>query len=276
MLEAADWKDGIITILEPRSPYRPWRYAFGDARPSDWAVVVLGTDPTTVLTQLAYIDQKDDLGGAMLNLRRLSASLVDLTTLAMLLDLPDAFEDWRFTDEGAERMILALHETPVHGRRRYRWGHSAVAQARNLLAFSGKCDSCDDEIDLTGPDARDQIHVHTADPLPRPQPFSPIRTIDSPRERQPDRLSTRYDAPDWPAVLCRRCAGRMRSGSYTSFVKYQFAQHPMCPNCGGQSTQAIGYGMPSHPDDWGPWRYMGGCCPQHDRWHCGLCDHEWL
>ncbi|MGW0157848.1 hypothetical protein ACWDUN_00860 [Mycobacterium sp. NPDC003323] len=275
VLEATDWKDGIITILEPRSPYRPWRYAFGDARPGDWAVIVLGTDPVSVLTVLAHIDQEDGLGGAALNLRRYSMHLVDLTTLAMLLDLPDAFDDWRFTDEEAERIILALHETPVHGNRRDRWGHSTVAQARNLLGFWGNCHSCHDEIDLTNADARDQIHVHTADPLPRPQPLSPIRTTANYPERNPDRLSTRYDARDWPAVLCRRCAGRMRSGGYTSFVKYQFAQHPACPECGGRRTQTIGYGMPTSPDEWGPWRYMGGCCPKSDMWHCSHCDHEW-
>lgn len=34
ILEAADWMDGVITLLEPRSPYRPWRYAFGSPGPA--------------------------------------------------------------------------------------------------------------------------------------------------------------------------------------------------------------------------------------------------
>ena len=116
ILEAADWKDGVITLLNPDSPYRPWRYAFGEARPGDYAMLVLGTDPVSVVTVLARIGDEGGLDGSMLDLRRYRADLVDLATLAMVLDLPDAFTSWRLDDDDAERVILALHESRVYGK----------------------------------------------------------------------------------------------------------------------------------------------------------------
>ncbi len=117
LVEAADWKDGVITLLAPDSPYRPWRYAFGDSRPGDYAVMVLGTDPVSVLTLLGRIDHEGGLGGALFNDHWLGGSnLVDLATLATVLDLDDAFTTWRFTDDDAERVILALHESRVRRR----------------------------------------------------------------------------------------------------------------------------------------------------------------
>lgn len=275
VLEARDWKDGVITLLEPRSPYRPWRYAFGESRPGDYAVMVLGTDPATVLTVLARIDHDGGLGGAVLDTRRYSRNLVDLTTLAMVLDLGDAFTSWRFDDDDAERMILALHESGVHGSPFGEWGHSSVVAARNLLKFNGKCDGCGRPIDLSGDDGRDQVHVHTVDPLSRPEPDSPIRTPDGSDGRRSFRSGLRESAPDWPAVLCRDCRDRMRNGNHRSFVDFQFAQHPDCTHCGARRTQVIQYGMPAGPDCWGPWVSIGGCVLKDDKWKCEVCHHRW-
>ncbi|BBZ55211.1 hypothetical protein [Mycolicibacterium phocaicum] len=275
ILEAADWKDGVITLLEPRSPYRPWRYAFGESRPGDCVLLVLGTDPVSVLTSLGRIDHDGGFGGALVSSRRWSQKLVDLTTLAMMCDLDDPFVTWRFDDDDAERLILALHESRVPGSMHHRWGHSSVAAARNLLQFNGRCDGCDHEIDLTEDDARDHVHVHTADPLPRPAPPSPIRTDDGPAQRWPDRYLMRHSARDWPAVLCRRCRDRMHDGNFRSFIDFRFAQHPACARCGGQRTQAIGYGEPVSPD-WAPWLHKAGCCVRDEKWHCELCEHEWV
>lgn len=272
ILEAADWKDGVITLLAPHSPYRPWRYAFGEARPGDYAILVLGTDPVSVLTVLARIG---DEGGATLNLRRYRADLVDLTTLAMILELPDAFSSWRLDDDEAERVILALHESGIYGKPFYRWGHSSVVAARNLLQFSGICHACKDLIDLSDADARDRVYVHTVDPLPRPEPQSPISTGDSERGR-PYMASLRESARDWPAIICRRCRDRMRDDGFTTFVGFRFAQNPECPQCGAGRTQTIVHGEPADPQSWGPWLYMGGCCVKDDKWHCGVCDHCWL
>ncbi|WP_396917017.1 hypothetical protein [Mycolicibacterium sp.] len=273
ILEAADWMDGVITLLEPRSPYRPWRYAFGESRPGDYALMVLGTDPASVLTRLARIDHEGALGGAVVG--TYGADLVDLTTLAMVLDLSDAFVSWRLDDDDAERVILALHESPVHGEPHHRWGHSSVAAARNLLRFGGDCHGCGAAVDLSEADARDRVHIHTVDPLPRPQPDSPIRTPDSPRIPGPFRASVRESAKDWPAVICRRCRDLMRDRDFRSFVDFRFAQNPECPHCGDRRTQTIQYGMPSDPESWGPWLHIGGCCLSDEKWRCSICDHEW-
>lgn len=275
VLEAADWKDGVITLLEPQSPYRPWRYAFGESRPGDCVLLVLGTDPMSVLTVLGRIDHEGGFGGALVGgTSRYLARLVDLTTLAMMLDLSDPFETWRFDDDDAEQLILALHESRVRGGIHYRWGHSSVVAARNLLSFNGKCDGCGQEIDLTDVDARDEIHVHTVDPLQRPAAPSPIRTSNGP-SGQTYRGWLRHSADDWPAVLYRRCWDRMRNGNYRSFIDFRFAQNPGCPRCGGQRTQVIRYGMVMSPDEWAPWLDMGGCCVKDEKWHCEPCGHEW-
>ena len=92
----------------------------------------------------------------------------------MLANASEAFTDWRLDDEVAERVILALHESPVYGEPFYWGGHSSVAAARILLHFGSQCHGCNQRIDLSEPDARDQILVHTTDPLPRPDPGSPI------------------------------------------------------------------------------------------------------
>ncbi|MDH6197997.1 hypothetical protein M2272_004653 [Mycobacterium frederiksbergense] len=273
ILEAPEWKDGVITLLEPRSPYQPWRYAFGESRPGDYAILLLGTDPVSVLTVPARIDHEGGLGGAVVTPD--SADLVDLTTLAMLLDLKGAFANWRLDDDEAERVILALHLSPVYGDPFYRWGHSSVVAARNLLRFGGDCHGCGTAIDLSEADARDRVHIHTADPLPRPAPDSPIRTPDSPPARGPFRASMRSSARDWPAILCLRCRDRMRDGNFRSFIDFQFAQNPDCPCCGGQRTQTIQYGMPADPEFWGPWLHIGGCCRRDEKWRCTVCDHEW-
>ena len=273
ILEAADWRDGIITLLEPRSPYRPWRYAFGESRPGDYTLQVLGTDPVSVLTVLGRIDHEGPDGGAVLGRR--TPDLVDLTTLAMMLEVPTAFDDWRIDDDEAEHVILALHESPVFGDESYRWGHSSVAAARILLAHGRQCMGCDDEFDLSEHDARDRLHIHTVDPVPRPDPAAPIRTYTKPDQQRPVRAWLRDAARDWPGVLCRRCHTRMRDGNLRSMIDFKFSRHPECPQCAARRTQQIRYGMPANPWAWAPWLYIGGCCPKDLQWHCAVCEYEW-
>lgn len=274
ILEAADWKDGVITLLEPRSPYRPWRYAFAAARPGDYALIILGTDPVSALTVLPRISD-EGFGGAMASVRGHGVDLVDVSTLARVRDLEaNLFTTWRLDDEDAERVILALHESRVLGDPYDRLGHSSLVAARNLLRFSGTCHGCGDEIDLREDDARDRVHVHTVAPPRRPEPDSPIRSSgDGPVRCASPWL--RDTATDWPAVICRRCRDTMRDSGRDNFIEFRFAVHPQCPYCGGRRTQRIQYGMPADPWAWGPWLAIGGCCPKDDDWRCTLCDHEW-
>ena len=52
IVEGTDWKDALIALLDDRSPYRPWRYGFGEAHEGDPVAIVLNTDPPSVMTAL--------------------------------------------------------------------------------------------------------------------------------------------------------------------------------------------------------------------------------
>lgn len=276
ILEAADWKAGIITLLAPASPYRPWRYAFGEARPGDYALVVLGTDPQSVLTVLGRFDDEATIGGALLDVTRRHADLLELATLASTLDLGnEAFTAWRLDDDVAERVILAVHETPLWGDPYHRYGHSSLAAARNLLLFNGHCEICGKTVDLAAADAVDAVHVHTADVSRRSDPPSPIRSSDEDDSLTGGFAQLRATAEDWPTVMCGECRDDMRSGGFTSSLHFALSRHPRCPRCDAQRSRAILYGMPANPESWAPWLAMGGCCLGPEKWTCEICGHQW-
>ena len=52
IVEGNNWKDAVIALFEPESPYRPWRHGFGKAHAGDPVAVVVYTDPASVLTRL--------------------------------------------------------------------------------------------------------------------------------------------------------------------------------------------------------------------------------
>ncbi|MEZ0339896.1 hypothetical protein ACAG25_07925 [Mycobacterium sp. pV006] len=275
IVEAPDWKDAIITLLEPESPYQPWRYGFGEAHERDRVLLVLGTDPVSVVTRLADIGDDVRPHGAKFSMGWRGADVVDLATLAGLLDLgDDVFTDWRIDGEDAESIVLRLTDCRLPGEPFGRFGHSTMVAARNLLRFSGRCDGCDDLIDLRGSDARDNIFVHTVDPLPRPAPPSPVTT----REAAVSRgwAAVRSTTGDWPAVVCRDCRDRIRLGEFASFMDFRFREHPVCPRCGSRRSHRIMYGMPNDPESIPPFVYAAGCCVREQQWHCGVCDHEWV
>lgn len=96
-----------------------------------------------------------------------------------------------------------------------------MAAANVLLHSEGRCDGCDSEIDLSGPDARDRVRIRTVDY--ETGPFR--RTADESRE-------------DWPAALCDECHREMREGAFETFLDYRFSKHPRCPECEGQRTSS--------------------------------------
>lgn len=279
IVEGNDWKDAVIALLEPESSYRPWRHGFGEAHVGDPVAVVLDTDPTSVLTKLAYIGDHGDPGCAVVGSPSRGGSLLDLDTLAMMLGLQHAVtEVWRLEGDDAIKMELALSECQYRDGPDSRSGHTSLAAARTLLHSGGTCDGCDSDIDLTGPQARDHVFVHTVDPYRRPAPTPPIVTRDGGPQCPPSipfTPSLRFRVTDWPAVLCRRCHERMREGDYRSFLDFRFDQHPACPNCGGERTRSTFYGMPSAPWNIPPWRHAAGCCVSDEDWRCDMCNHEW-
>ncbi|WP_101948018.1 hypothetical protein [Mycobacterium sp. 3519A] len=278
IVEGSDWKDAIIALLEPESPYRPWRHGFGEAHAGDPVAVLLNTDPVSVLTRLAYVDDDGDPGCAVVDSPS-RAGLVDLTTLAMVLGLQHFLTDvWKLEGDAAIKMELALNECICRDSPRDRFGHSSLAAARTLLKSGGGCDGCNSDIDLTGPGARDNVHIRTVDPHRRPDPTPPIvtRTDDSQSLSSIRyRPSLRVQATDWPAVLCRECHERMRAGEYRSFLDFRFEQHPACPQCGAGRTRSTFYGMPSAPWNIPPWLNAAGCCVSDESWYCDACHHKW-
>ena len=279
IVEGSDWKDAVIALLEPDSPYQPWRYAFGEAHVGDPVAVILDTDPVSLLTVVGRIGGDGNPARAIIELPYRYVSVIDLATFVMAVGLEydnDPRNVWRLDGDAAVRMELALQECRYRISQGDRSGHTSVAAARVLLHSGGRCGGCDMGIDLTEENARDQVHIHTVAPARRPSSIPPIKT----RIRRGDydevepSINPRPLLTDWPAVLCDHCHDRMRDGGYHSVVDYRFAQHPTCPSCGGRRTQSIFYGMPA-TFDFPPWKNAGGCSRKESRWNCELCWRTW-
>jgi hypothetical protein len=56
IVEANDWKEAAITLLEPRSLYRPWRSGPEPLQAEERVLAVLHTDPVSVLNEIGYAD----------------------------------------------------------------------------------------------------------------------------------------------------------------------------------------------------------------------------
>ncbi|MDJ0107139.1 hypothetical protein QM646_12020, partial [Rhodococcus erythropolis] len=82
---------------------------------------------------------------------------------------------------------------------------------------------------------------------------------------------------DYPAVLCRKCTGRMATSGHTNFIDYMLAKNPPCPHCGAHRTAQCSPGMPVHPFDHLPWLAGTGCVvgPDTPEWTCRACNHSW-
>jgi hypothetical protein len=65
-----------------------------------------------------------------------------------------------------------------------------------------------------------------------------VRTRHHRSRRGPADRSTRprFEADDWPPVLCSRCHETMEDVGCRRFLDFRFGQHPACPQCGGKRT----------------------------------------
>lgn len=259
IVEATNWKQAVISLLEPESSYRPWRCEADDAEEGDAVAFVLNTDPTSVLTELGHVGADGDPTRAELELSPIAPpGLVDLETMRMMTGFRwdgDPRHEWVLHGEMAIRMTLALDDCRFRGDQYARFGHNSMAAARVLLHSQGRCDGCGRRMDLNFDDACDYVHIHTVDAYHRGRPTDQVTA-------------------DWPGALCARCSARMRKDGYVSLVDYRLAQHPACPSCGAQQTQQALYGMLSS-HDYPPWRDARGCCVTNDDWTCGQCRRTW-
>ena len=137
IVEATNWKEAVIALLEPESPYTPWRCGDGEAEEGDAVVFVLNTDPASVLTELGRVGVDGDPARAKIEPSSMdSLGLVDLETLVMMTGFrwdADPRHDWVLHGEMAIRLALALDDCKYRADQYARFGHSPVAAARILL-----------------------------------------------------------------------------------------------------------------------------------------------
>lgn len=289
VVQGAPWMDAVIKLLQPRSPYRPWRGALG-ARPDDAIVAILDTDPPSVIAEVRTVgpgERVDDCLAGAVDPDRASGhlpALLDLGTLTALAGLTIRLDGIDATVPDAARLLEMLT-----GRVRprndlsYLHGHTSLAAARILLESRGRCTGCDRELRLARDDARYHLHIHTVEFDPA-YPRIPV-AYDPPREEPP--IVKEYSAaairlgdgrwrpqaipPDWPAVLCDPCHDRMRHERFTTFLEFRFSLHPRCPSCSARWTMRTTAGfVAACPQE--PWIHHTGCSPEQ-KWCCGACGH---
>jgi hypothetical protein len=261
VVESTDWRQGVIKLLEPSSPYRPWRFGEQEARPEDPVLIILNTEPCSVVTFWGVVGDDGDLANFTLAPRKCRTALLHLPTFVAVLEHCDATfgldprDAWMFQGENAERLRRRLAWTSTD--RSVAYGHTSMAAASVLFRSDGICDCCWQTLDLAHPDAQERLHIRTVDSEMWPTDRSPVAR------------------PDWPGALCAECHDISRRGQLGNFLDMVFAQNPQCPQCGAQSTTFARFGE----DSWvgnPPWiRGMGGRVVEAPKWSCLVCDHAW-
>ena len=290
VVRGTPWLDAIIALLQPDSPYRPWRGGSG-VQTGDAVLVILDTEPAAVITTVPVVGA-DGLDGALARVMERESewdgppALLELGTLTALSGLSFSREGAEATVEHPDWLIerSGLDAEGVD-RALYLNGHNSLAAARILLKSVGRCTGCGAGLDLADANARYHVHIHTVDVDPT-APLVPVAYEPPPPEVDeevpygPEAIQLLTDCwrpmrfpPDWPAVLCDSCHDRMRAGGFTSFLDFRFSLHPQCPSCFAQWTMrtTAGFIVKAIKE---PWIQHTGCCPDQ-RWWCAACGHRW-
>jgi hypothetical protein len=259
VVQGRPWKDALIKVLAPGCPYQPWHYDEGiDA--GDAVVVVLDTDPASVLSGVGIVgsdgDVDDAIGSIDPHFRR--NGLLDLGTLQMLTDVQIPTRTGPLYHHRSPGDVAAVLGDYYPATSDALFGHTSLVAGRVLLASGGSCRGCSRELELLGEDARDCVHIHTAD-----------------RQWFSGGLRNERGVADWPAALCTTCHTRMRRDGFTSFLDFRFSLHPRCPSCSAQRSRTTMYGMPVFGPVEEPWIAAMGCCVEPWDWQCDVCGHEW-
>ena len=254
--EGRPWKDALISVIEPRSPYNAWHAATGITA-GEPVIGALDTDPPSVIAAVGIVGPDGSVGEAFGRIDKFNRSgLLELGTLNMLADFivnPGARTVYH---RGSVDDLLATIGAYRRSMTEALFGTSSLAAARILLESGCTCTGCRRQIDLTGEDARDRVHIHTA-------AYRPSEVTG------PNQLPA-----DWPAALCDSCHDRMRRDEFTSFLDFRFALNPRCPSCSAQRTMSTMYGMTAGPVE-EPWIAAMGCCVEPWEWCCAECGHRW-
>lgn len=284
IVEGPDWREAIVALLDSRSPYRPWRYGFGEAHKGDPVAIVLHTEPRTVMTTVARIGADGRRDRAVAKPGLTGSGLVDIDSLVMLTRFDsgaDPRDAWVLYGDDATRLERALKRAHHRRDKSMRYGHSSLTAARILLRSRGRCSGCSELLDLTGDDATEAFRIHTVDQPLRDAPEVLIKEEPFPsyvEQGIPDRCWLPRLPADWPGVVCRRCCARMEAAGYTNLLDFRFSQHPECRKCGGRRVQVAQFGMPVNPDvywDTSPWIDWRGCVNDGGKWTCTDCGYQW-
>lgn len=273
LVEGRPWKESLICVLASGAPYRPWHRG-GGVDPGDVAVVVIDTDPQTVLCT-ATVGPDRSVRQAIAGARYWWSPMRTVAEIEESAGTSLQSADRQLLDSPTAQAVIKAVEEYSPGTPGDRLGHSSVAAARILLHSGGRCTGCNKAIDLASPSARDGIYIHTVSVDDGPP--------DTPAEDDvPDRLARRTDQAkraDWPALLCSRCHAAMTRAGFASFLDYRFSRQPACPQCYAQRTKSAAYGMPSYEGllNTPPWTASQGCVVDQSsaRWICDVCGHEW-
>lgn len=245
IVDGRPWQDALISVLETRSPYRPWRTS-GGIRPGDAAIGVLDTDPQSVLAAVAIVGPDGDVGNAFANINPASLTgLLELGSLNMLANfVVNPRSGQVYTSKWLDA-VVALVGGYNPSTADALFGHTSLAAGRILLESGGNCTACERRLDLTAEGARDRLHIHTIDPPMDPR--NPSRLVDPMTEPEASQGGVGYSADqikvgpgypiplpaDWPGVLCDSCHDMMRHAGFTSFLDFRLNLHPRCPSCSG-------------------------------------------
>jgi len=268
------WKDAVISLLEPSSPYEPWPDVL-DARRGDGVVVVIDCEPRLVLPYVLRVEFEGGAGQAITQSRQsCPGPAVAVSRVGAGLD---GLRDRCTLFEGAQAAALVgeLDRHRFDGDDEFPFGVTSMAEAAVLLESNGRCSGCDKALGLGGENAREKVAIWTVAEA-RVQPEAA-----PPEEPQLDDLDG-SDGPwlptmpvDWPAALCLKCQDAMREGGFETFLDYRFSRHPACPRCGQRRARRAVFGMLSSFTGIGPWHDARGCCDTPDNWTCAMCGHRW-
>lgn len=175
-----------------------------------------------MLAGVGTVGPDRDIDGAIAAIDRFHLNgLLELGTLNMLADFVVRPTAGPLYQRRSPDDVVAAISDYIPSTIDAQFGHTSLAAGRVLLESGGTCTGRERQLDLTREDARDRVHIHTADP-PGPRP----------EESELD------DQADWPAALCDSCQDRMRRDGFTSFLDFRFALHTTVPVLLG-STLAV-------------------------------------
>ena len=96
VIEGRPWKDALISVVEPRSPYRPWHAADG-IEPGDAVIAVLDTDPRSVLAGVGIVGPGRGCRSRHRRDRPLSDAVAASSDLVAMPSLVKMWWTWLFT-----------------------------------------------------------------------------------------------------------------------------------------------------------------------------------